>query len=117
MTDTLSPSGTPGKNGTDTPLAEDLILKDRGSVYGDSGVNFACAYEMATSYNMAHSASPVNRNQQYNNMPSYSAHQMAITMILMKLARIATGVPHADNYDDIIGYTKLAKQHAIKESK
>lgn len=46
--------------------------------------------------------------------PNAKAHDAAIVMVIGKLARIATGVPHADNYDDTIGYTKIAKKHAIK---
>ena len=41
-------------------------------------------------------------------LEGYLAHDDAIEMILTKIARIATGEYHADNYDDIFGYGKIA---------
>lgn len=40
----------------------------------------------------------------------------AIDMCLHKIARIATGKFHEDNYDDLIGYATLAKQIAKGEN-
>lgn len=38
----------------------------------------------------------------------FSAHDVAIMMALLKIARIATGQPKPDNYIDLIGYAACA---------
>lgn len=108
------------RSGTQEPSGVDAILKERGSTYGDSGVNLECMHNMLDAFILArdggfHDHVPSNRGAQFAKMPNAGAHDMAIIMIIGKLARIATGVPHADNYDDIIGYAKIARQHAIGE--
>lgn len=37
------------------------------------------------------------------------AHDDAMEMVLHKVARIATGTYHPDNYDDVNGYSSIAK--------
>lgn len=103
------------KNGAPKLSGVDSILRERGSTYGDSGVNLQCMNSMYTSFMNGQNRSQENLQTSVRTMPNFSAHQMAIVMIMGKLARIATGIPHADNYDDIIGYTKIAKEHAILE--
>lgn len=111
--------GPKGPTGTETPSGVDSILKERGSTYGDSGVNLRCMNQMLRAYERARDESAANLTEEQRQLlalrPDVQAHEMAVVMIIGKLARIATGVPHADNYDDIIGYTKIAKKHAIGE--
>lgn len=103
------------KNSTPTKSGVDLILQERGSTYGDSGVNLRCMYDLLEVYANAETASMSHKMDNSDMMPNERAHRMAIVMIMGKLARIATGIPHADNYDDIIGYAKIAKLHATGE--
>lgn len=46
-------------------------------------------------------------------IPNAEAHDQAIEMALMKIGRIATGKLKDDNYDDLIGYTTLAKEVSL----
>lgn len=110
-----SPPDEQEKNGTPPLSGVDLILKERGSTYGDSGVNLACMAAMWEAFCTGRIESPANREFNKIDYPNFAAHEMAIVMILGKIARIATGKAHADNYDDLIGYAKIAKQHAIKK--
>ena len=44
-----------------------------------------------------------------------SAKDVAVRMIVVKLARASTGQPHADNWVDIAGYAALAGELESKE--
>ena len=78
------------------------ILEERGQQYnrGDSHIaNFALAWELREAY----------RKRCLTTRPDrFKAHDHAMEMVLVKIARIATGEPLEENYRDIIGYTTLA---------
>lgn len=122
MTSQNKPESTE-QNGTETLSGVDAILKERGSTYGDSGINLECMADLLDAFEKGaqraagwRQTNGMNPYSPQNQMPSARAHHMAITMIMGKLARIATGgINHADNYDDIIGYAKIAKKHATGE--
>ena len=107
LKENLEQNGARGLSGID------LILKERGSTYGDSGLNLKCMHDMLRTYEKGLNDATNERPVPIPCLPNREAHEMAIVMIIGKLARIATGKPHADNYDDIIGYATIAKEHAI----
>jgi len=89
----------------------DQILEERGKLYNtgsalDPESNFECAYRLKWDYTKA--VVDVGRKES-------GAHHHAICMVLLKIARIATGVPNAENYLDAIGYLKLAQRIALRE--
>ena len=89
------------------------VLQERGELYNsgdamDPETNFFTAYRLAEEYELA--INKVNRGQA-------RAHTHAMRMVLMKIARIATGVPNAENYLDAIGYLELAQRIALREEK
>lgn len=94
------------------------LLKERGSIYGDIRDNMNCAHELMRvldkyMYNRSLS-------NPYLSLRSYDfvGHQGCLVMICHKLARIVTGATiHADNYDDIGGYARLARDIAVKGEK
>ena len=90
------------------------ILEERGETY-NSGAdptpvsNFTCAANLMNVFDYWCKAT----NQGIPKLLALQLpHDHAIRMLLLKIARIATGAPHKENYDDAIGYTKLAAQLA-----
>jgi hypothetical protein len=77
-----------------TPLSEEGRPQ-----YGNARDNFSLAYRLREDFRVY--AIGVD-------LPDATIH--ACEMIMVKLARIATGIAIEDNYDDIVGYAKLAKQ-------
>lgn len=47
----------------------------------------------------------------------FSAHDVAIMMALLKIARIATGQPKPDNYIDLAGYAACAGEISDRKNK
>lgn len=97
-----------------TESSTDALLKQRGAIYGGARPNLGCTYTLRAVYTQAVG------NAQYTNgdlalghaTEDRRAHDEAIGMVLHKIARIATGYFHPDNYDDLIGYAVLAKELA-----
>lgn len=83
------------------------ILQDRGSTYGPAKYNLRVMSRMVEAYK-------AGTEIRATRLPNEEAHEMAITMIIAKLSRISTGRAHADNYDDIIGYAKIARELAME---
>lgn len=80
------------------------ILEERGAIYGSAEINLTCAAHLINNY-MA------GRDHSDNgDGVSITAHDVAIIMILVKVARIATGKYHSDNYHDILGYARIAEE-------
>lgn len=75
------------------------LLEEGRPQYGRAEDNFGLAYRLRDDFRCY--AMDVE-------VPHATIH--ACEMIMVKLARIATGNAIEDNYDDIIGYAKLAKQ-------
>lgn len=74
------------------------VLNEKEKVYGDPGVNLGCAAAFADIYTIA------LRGRQL------TAADMALFQVLLKIARIATGAYHEDNYTDAVGYLELARE-------
>lgn len=73
-----------------------LVEGDRQAAYGDPSVGLACAAELKAVY------------RRYADGAHPAGHDEAIEALLLKVARIATGSWHRDNYVDIAGYAALA---------
>lgn len=73
--------------------AHKIVNGERKDQYGNPEDNFA---------NIA------NYWTQYKGV-SFSAHDVAMMMVLLKIARIQTGVGKEDNYIDLCGYGALAE--------
>jgi len=79
----------------------DAILKERGGRYGSFGHVADTYRSLMHSYEIG-----MRRGNQGLSRPADA--DVAVHMILMKIARIACGNPnHLDNWDDIQGYAKL----------
>lgn len=72
--------------------AESIVNGERNSAYGDPEDNFKKIAGLWSSYT-GH---------------DYSAHDVAIMMILLKVARTQSGTGSMDNYVDIAGYSACA---------
>ena len=96
--------GTPSRQsrGIDPPVAirrgEEAQLK-REHEYGSPEDNFTRIAALWTAY------------CGWN----FDAHDVAAMMALLKIARIGSGVYHADNYIDLAGYAACAGEIAAKE--
>lgn len=79
-------------------IASKAVLTDRTGQYGSPENNFAAIADFWHLY------------EQYSPPGNHSAaHDVAIRMVLLKVARIATGhLPVADNYADGAGYFATA---------
>lgn len=82
-------------------------LKERGSLYGDPLNNLATAYNLQDEYYRYHPELEDTQRQR--------AHDLAMEMVLVKIARIATGKFCEDNYIDAIGYLEIARKLAKGE--
>lgn len=78
--------------------AADLTEKTREDVYGDPYINMGCASELKQVY------------RRYAGEKYSAAHDEAVERLLMKLARIATGDFHKDNYLDGAAYLAIAAE-------
>ena len=72
--------------------AKEYVTKDRADTHGDAESNFG----LIAAYWSAH----LNRN--------ISAHDVAVMMTLMKLARMRSNPAHVDSAVDAAGYSALA---------
>lgn len=72
--------------------AKEYITKDRADTHGDAESNFG----LIAAYWTAH----LNRN--------ITAHDVAVMMTLMKLARMRSNPAHVDSAVDAAGYSALA---------
>ena len=72
--------------------AESIVNGERNSAYGNPVDNFRKIAALLSSYT-GH---------------DYSAHDVAIMMILLKVARTQSGTGSMDNYIDIAGYAACA---------
>lgn len=70
--------------------------RDRHDLYGDCFANMSCFAEFCKVYT------------KYAGNRRHAAHDAAILGVLAKLARIACGSFHADNYIDLAAYSAIA---------
>lgn len=80
--------------------AKEYVTKDRAAIHGDAEQNF----NMVALYWSAH----LGRN--------IKAHDVAVMMTLLKLARAKSNHAHADNWIDGCGYLACGGEIAIGES-
>lgn len=83
--------------------AHNVINGERQDIYGNPENCFVC---IAALWNAYLAGGHESRN------PSISAHDAAVMLALLKVARIAHGTDHEDNYVDAAGYMALAADMA-----
>jgi len=74
--------------------AKRIISEDRQTTYGDAKDSFQSIADLWGAYMGG----------------TYTAHNVAIMMLLMKVARTTESTTHDDNYIDIAGYAALASE-------
>jgi hypothetical protein len=85
--------------------ADRLTHTDRAAIYGDARIGMRCAAEFKAVYRRFTGERPT----------AYSIeHEEAIERHLEKLARIATGAFHRDNYVDGAAYLAIAAELEIR---
>ena len=72
--------------------AKELLRGDRDKEYGNNKVNHENIAKLWTAYLKT----------------EVSAHDVAICMLLLKVARLQQGTPSADTYIDMVGYSAIA---------
>lgn len=100
------------------PVGIHQLLSQRGSVYGDIRHNTNCQAQLKDTYNgwleiVWGEKQSLNRG--FKEINDRVAHDECIEYVLEKIARIATGNLHEDNYKDIGGYIELARKIAMGE--
>ena len=85
--------------------AERCVCTDREQQYGSPENNFKLIARLWEPYLKAKCVSP-------NIGICINPEDVAVMMALLKIARIATGVPKADNYIDLAGYATCAGEIA-----
>ena len=80
--------------------AEKCVCTDREQAYGSPENNFSLIARLWREY--LDTDNPI------------TAHDVAMMMALLKIARIATGKPKTDNYIDLAGYAACAGEIAME---
>ena len=80
--------------------AERCVCADREQQYGTPESNFSLIARLWREY--LDTDNPI------------TAHDVAMMMALLKIARIATGKPKTDNYIDLAGYAACAGEIAME---
>jgi hypothetical protein len=80
--------------------AERCVCADREQAYGSPENNFSLIARLWREY--LDTDNPI------------TAHDVAMMMALLKIARIATGKPKTDNYIDLAGYAACAGEIAME---
>lgn len=83
--------------------ASKAVLKDRNDTHGEPEDTFAAIADFHRVW------------RKWNRHRNGDEHDTAIELLLVKVARIATGAPaHMDNYVDTAGYASCAYELAMK---
>ena len=77
-----------------------IVTTDRENQYGPPENNFALIARLWREY--------------LDIDTDITAHDVAIMMALLKIARIASGRPNADNYVDLAGYAACAGEISLR---
>lgn len=80
--------------------AERVICKDRNQIYGGPEKSFSKIAEFWSAY-LSH---------------EITAQDVALMMVLFKVARICTGIPKLDNCIDMVGYAACAGELMPEET-
>lgn len=83
-----------------------LTGEDRNTIYGDPSINFSCQARLIRTY------ATFAYDRQHSD-----PHVAAMQMVLAKIARIACGEFHRDNYVDAAAYLAIAYEveHGYRE--
>lgn len=81
-------------------MVEDCILKDRQNTYGKPEDNFGCIAKLWNEY--------LFRSKDIHDKDLLYKKDVAVMMILLKVARMASSPDHIDNYVDAAGYAAIA---------
>ena len=84
--------------------AKDCVCVDRENIYGKPEDNFATIANFWSEYLFSKGVLE----------ELIDSDDVAMMMALLKIARIATGKPKADNYIDLAGYAACAGEIATK---
>ena len=85
--------------------AANAVLRDRNDTHGSPENTFEAIADLWDAYD------------QHNKGQNGRAHDVAMKLELVKVARIACGAPaHMDNYTDTAGYSACAYELAVKEA-
>ena len=84
--------------------AKDCVCVDRENTYGKPEDNFATIANLWSKYLFAKGVLA----------ELIDSDDVAVMMALLKIARIATGKPKADNFIDLAGYAACAGEIATK---
>lgn len=99
--------------------AMQCVCTDREAQYGTPENNFAVIADFWNVYEKSKLKSSGKTTYESNGdwVTEYplDAHDVAIMMCLLKIARIASGQTKADNYIDLAGYAACAGEVALKE--
>lgn len=83
--------------------AKEAVLKDRNDTHGEPEDTFAAIADFRRVW------------RKHNRKLNGKRHDAAVELLLVKVARIATGAPaHMDNYVDTAGYASCAYELAMK---
>lgn len=88
------------------------ILKSRAPIYGEALVNLHCTQELCDVFDGFEGKAFTT----FGTMEQWKAHKAAIHLALTKIARIATGSFHEDNYYDGSNYIEIARKIMMGES-
>ena len=89
--------------------AKKCVCTDREGQYGDPEDNFGVIAEFWDSY-----LKSVLNLHEYDSL--VDGVDVAVMMALLKIARISTGEPKADNWIDLIGYAACGGEIQLKEA-
>lgn len=93
--------------GTILQTASEIVTKDREQAYGSPEDNFAAIADLWSNY-LFHKGKNNGGNVKLD------AHDVAVMMCLLKIARIASGQKKDDNYIDLAGYAACGGEIATK---
>ena len=79
-------------------IAKEIVCKDREGTYGKPEDNFKLIADLWSAYKGV----------------EFTSHDVAMMMILLKIARISAGKYKSDNYIDIAGYAACAAENEVK---
>ena len=91
--------------------ALDLTGGDRAKQHGDKRANHQNIADLWNAYFSRNSAAPDGATE-WRSPIIFSAHDVAVMMCLLKIARLKSGTHNPDNYIDLCGYAGIAAEIA-----
>ena len=85
-------------------MAKKAVLTDRNNTHGDPEDIFAAVAALWAAY------------EQHRTVERGGKHEVAVRMILFKVARMGNGTLNIDDYADAAGYASHAYEAAVKEA-